>query len=189
MYTSLKDKGCGPKTRVAIIGVGGLGHFGILWAKALGAARVVGISRRESKRAEVLQLGADDYIATLDEKDWAKTHAESFDLIVCTVSSPDMPLREYMGLLDSRGRLIQVGAPEDKLPELWAFDFILKGRALEGSVIGSPQEIEEMLQLAVEKKVVPWVEERPMSDANQALLDLDAGLARYRYTLVNEKHA
>ncbi|KAE8336730.1 hypothetical protein BDV24DRAFT_154987 [Aspergillus arachidicola] len=187
-YSPLKANGCGPGKRVGVIGVGGLGHFAILWAKALGADRVVGVSRRESKRADVLMLGADDYIATEDEKDWAQTHAASLDLIICTVSSPDMPLRDYMGLLDSYGRLVQVGAPEDKLPVLYAFDFIPRGKSLSGSIIGSPKEIEEMLQLAVEKNVQPWVVERPLSDANQAFIDMENGLARYRYTLVNEKH-
>jgi alcohol dehydrogenase (NADP+) len=57
-----------------------------------------------------------------------------------------------------------------------------------GSAIGSPEEIREMLQLAAERKIKPWVETRPMKDANQAVQDLEAGKARYRYVLVNEKH-
>lgn len=127
-----------------------------------------------------------------EQKDWAKKYASSFDLIVCSVSSPNMPLRDYMGLLDSHGTLVQVGAPEDKLPDLLAFDFIMKGRSLSGSLIGPPAQIEEMLQLAVEKNVQPWIEERPrpVSDANKAIVDMEKGLARYRYryTLVNEKY-
>lgn len=71
---------------VGIVGVGGLGHYGVAFAKGMGA-RVVGISRRENKRSEVLALGADDYIATADEKDWVQKHAKSLDLIICTVSS------------------------------------------------------------------------------------------------------
>lgn len=187
-YAPLKNNGCGPGKSVAIIGVGGLGHFGILWAKALGADRVVGISRKESKRADVLKLGADDYIATDEQENWAQKNAGSFDLIISTVSSPKMPLRDYIGLLDSNGTLIQVGAPEDKLPDIIAFDLIAKGRSLAGSLIGPPAQIEEMLQLAVEKNVQPWIQERPMSDVNQAVIDMENGLARYRYTLVNEKH-
>lgn len=187
-YAPLKNNGCGPGKRVAIIGVGGLGHFGILWAKALGADHVVGISRKESKRADVLKLGADDYIATEEQENWAQEHANSFDLIISTVSSPNMPLREYMNLLDAKGIFVQVGAPEDKLPDLLAFDFIMKEKSLSGSLIGPPAQIEEMLQLAVEKNVQPWIVERPMSDANQVVVDMENGLARYRYTLVNEKH-
>lgn len=187
-YAPLKNNDCGPGKRVGIIGIGGLGHFGILWAKALGADRVVGISRKESKRFDVLKLGADAYIATDDEVNWAQGHAGSLDLIICTVSSPKMPLRDYMGLLDTNGLLVQVGAPEDTLPTLWAFDFILKSKSLSGSCIGPPKQIEEMLQLAAEKGVKPWVEERPLSDANHAIVDMENGLARYRYILVNEQH-
>jgi alcohol dehydrogenase (NADP+) len=64
----------------------------------------------------------------------------------------------------------------------------MSGVKIGGSGIGSPDEINEMLQLAVDKKVTPWVENRPMKDANQTVLDMAAGNARYRYVLVNEKH-
>ena len=146
--------------------VGGLGHFGVLWAKALGADKVVGISRKASKREEVLKMGADEYIATDAEQDWVQKHAASLDLIVCTVSSPKMPLRDYMGLLDTGGRLIQVGAPEDALPTLLALDFIPKRKSLGGSCFGSPREIQEMLQFAADKEIQPWIEERPMKEVN-----------------------
>lgn len=109
VYSPLKHNGCGPGKTVGIVGVGGLGHFGILFAKALGADKVVGISRKEEKRKEVLELGADDYIATSEEKDWAKKHARSLDLIVSTVSSENMPMTEYLGLLKVYGTFIQVG--------------------------------------------------------------------------------
>lgn len=91
------------------MGVGGLGHFGVLFAKALGADKVVGISRRNEKRAEVLKLGADDYIATADDLDWTKKHARSLDLIVSTVSSSNMPMTDYLSLLKTGGTLVQVG--------------------------------------------------------------------------------
>jgi alcohol dehydrogenase (NADP+) len=184
-YAPLKFNECGPGKRVGIVGVGGLGHFGILWSKALKADKVVGISRKEAKRADVLKLGADEYIATDEEKDWAKTHAGTLDIIICTVSSPSMPLRDYLALLDTNGRFIQVGAPEDALPQILAFDLIPKGKFLGGSGIGSRIQIEEMLNLAAEMKVKPWLEERPMKDVNQTLIDMDKGLARYRYVLIN----
>lgn len=88
VYSPLKRNGCGPGKRVGIVGVGGLGHFGVLFAKALGADEVVGVSRKSSKRDEVLKLGADRYIATDDDKGWAEKNARSLDLIICTVSSP-----------------------------------------------------------------------------------------------------
>jgi alcohol dehydrogenase (NADP+) len=186
MYTPLVENGCGPGKRVGIVGIGGLGHFGILFAKALGADRVVGISRSASKRADVLKLGAHEYIATSDEENWSGEHAGTLDLIICTVSSPNMPPSNYLKLLDTKGRFVQVGAPEDKLPPIHPFDLIPKGKSVGGSTIGSLAQIRAMLTLAEEKKIRPWVEERPMDDANQVILDLENGLPRYRYVLVNK---
>ena len=134
-------------------------------------------------------MGADEYIATEDEKDWNKKHARSLDLIVCTVSSPAMPLMKYLQLLRVKGTFIQVGAPEDKLPDMNAFAFIAKGVRFGGSMIGAPHEIEEMLALAAEKKIKPWIQTVPMKEANKAVVDMEEGKARYRITLVNEKHA
>jgi alcohol dehydrogenase (NADP+) len=108
VYSPLKANGCGPGKKVGIVGVGGLGHFGVLFAKALGA-EVVGISRKAEKRSEVLELGATTYIATDDDKDWATANRRSLDLIVCTVSSEKMPLESYLGLLKTYGTFIQVG--------------------------------------------------------------------------------
>lgn len=185
-YSPLKQHGCGPGKSVGIIGVGGLGHFGVLFAKALGADRVVAISRKSDKKEDALKLGADEYIATGEDKDWATKHAKSLDLIISTVSSSKMPIVQYSQLLKFRGTLVQLGAPEDGALEIPAMALIMKGIKLGGSLIGSPDEIREMLQLAVDKKVHPWIEERPMKEANQAIKDMDAGSARFRYVLVNE---
>ena len=189
VYAPLKKNGCGPGKKVGIVGFGGLGHFGILYAKALGADKVVAISRSHAKRDDAKKMGVDDFIATNDDKDWATHHARSLDLIVSTVSSPHMPLEQYLMLLRTNGQFIQVGAPEDKLPAFNAFSLIAKGCKIGGSAIGAPHEIEEMLELTIQKKVKPWIQQRPMKDANQVVIDMDKGHARYRYVLVNEKRA
>ncbi|KAI1655833.1 NADP-dependent alcohol dehydrogenase C [Daldinia decipiens] len=187
MYSPLKQNGCGPGKTVGIVGVGGLGHFGILFAKALGADKVVGISRKEEKRDDVLKLGADEYIATGEEKDWATKHRRTLDIIISTVSHSKMPLSDYLSLLKVRGIFIQVGAPDGgELPPINAFQLILDGSRIGGSATGSPWEIREMLQLAADKKIKSWVQERPLKDANQAIIDMEEGKARYRYVLVNE---
>ena len=98
-----------------------------------------------------------------------------------------MPLEEYLQLLRVNGTFIQVGAPEDKLPELSATSLIGKGIKIGGSMIGSPAEIEEMLQLAVDKNVKAWIQTRPMRDANKAIVEMEEGKARYRFTLVNDR--
>lgn len=161
--------------------------MGILFAKALGCERVVAISRSSSKWGDAVEgLGADAFIATDEEANWARTHARSLDLIICTVDAPDMPLGQYLRLLKVDGTFVQVGAPEKPLPPLMAWSLIQKGVKVTGSNIGSPDDIREMLRLAAEKKVLPWVQERPMHDINAALADMDANKARYRYVLSNE---
>jgi len=99
-----------------------------------------------------------------------------------------LPLNEYLGLLRTKGTFIQVGAPEDLLPQTHAFAFIGKGVKFGGSMIGPPWQIKEMLQLAAEKEIHPWINTYPMSEANQAIIDFEAGKPRFRITLVNEKH-
>lgn len=86
-YVPLRRHGAGPGKRVGILGLGGLGHMGVMWAKALGADHVVVISRKSNKKADALKMGADDFIATAEDPGWAKKHADSLDLIICTVGS------------------------------------------------------------------------------------------------------
>lgn len=188
VYSPLKENGCGPGKTIGVVGVGGLGHFAVLFAKALGADRVVGISRKEDKREDAIKLGCDDYIATSDEKDWEKKHARSIDLIICTVSGAKMPLTGYLSLLKVRGTFIQVGAPDSgEMPPVNAFTLIGSGIKIGGSATGSPKaDIPEMLKLAADKKIKPWVQVRPLKDANQVVVDMDKGKARYRYVLENE---
>ena len=100
-----------------------------------------------------------------------------------------MPLEQYLMLLRTKGTFIQVGAPEDRLPAFNAFSLIAKGCKIGGSAIGAPHEIEEMLELTAKKGVKPWIQKRPLKDANQAVVDMGAGKARYRHVLVNEAHA
>lgn len=188
VFSPLVKNGAGPGKRVGIVGLGGLGHFGVLFAKALGCSKVVAISRSRSKEKDALAMGADTYIATSEDEKWDRKHSRSLDLIVSTVSSPDMPLSRYLRLLRTNGQFIQVGAPEDNLPSIPAFTLIVKGCKIGGSQIGSPKEIEEMLRFAVEKGVKPWVQVRGMKEANQTVVDMEEGKARYRYVLVNEDH-
>lgn len=92
LYAPLTRFGCGPGKKVGIIGIGGLGHFGLLFAKALGADKVVGISRNSNKRADALKLGAHEYVATEEDSDWTGKHAQTLDIIISTVSSPKVSL-------------------------------------------------------------------------------------------------
>jgi alcohol dehydrogenase (NADP+) len=183
LYAPLKRFGAGPGKNVGIVGAGGLGHFGILFAKALGADKVFALSRGTAKKDDMLKLGATDYISTDEEADWATKYASTLDIIICTVSSPEIPLDGYLSLLRTNGAFVQLGAPA--LPPVNMFSLIFKGLTISGSLIGSPGDIREMLDFAVAKGVHPMIQERSMKDANKVVEDLDKGLARYRYVLVN----
>jgi len=143
-------------------------------------------SPQPKMKVSATSLSASVIVLVLTLADWARTNARTLDLIICTVNDPRLPLNDYLKLLRTKGTFIQVGAPEDKLPQLSAGALIGKAIKIGGSMIGSAMEIEEMLQLAVTKQVKAWVQTRPMKDANQAVVDMDAGKARFRYTLVNE---
>ncbi|KAF4825424.1 putative formaldehyde dehydrogenase AdhA [Colletotrichum siamense] len=184
VYAPLRRFRAGPGRRIDIIGVGGLGHFAIMFAKAMGASKVVALSRRSDKKEDALRLGADEYIAVAEDDKWSQTNARSLDLIISTVSSSKIPLKEYFGLLVVGGQYIQVGAPEEPLPVM-ALALIRPRISLTGSIIGSPQDIRDMFKLAAEKGVKPWIETRPMKEANEAVRDQVKGLPRFRYVLTN----
>jgi alcohol dehydrogenase (NADP+) len=116
VFSPLKRYNAGPGKKVGIIGIGGLGHFGILSAKALGCDEICAISRTSTKKEDALKMGATKFIATDEEKGWAANHASTLDIIISTVSSPKMPIQEYLGLLRLNGQFVQVGAPEDIVP-------------------------------------------------------------------------
>ncbi|OBS26286.1 hypothetical protein FPOA_00226 [Fusarium poae] len=182
MYAPLKYFGATGRN-VAIIGIGGLGHFGIMFAKALDAAKVVAISRGSDKKDDALALGADEHIAT-SEEGWAEKNKRRFDLIINTADGANMPWNEYLGLLRVDGTMVQVGAPEKPIP-INIFSILpIRGRFTSTST-ATPDEIRDMLQLAADKNLKPWVEERPMREANEVLKDLQAGKPRFRYVLVN----
>lgn len=186
VYEPLKEHGAGPETKVGIIGIGGLGHLGVLFAKAIGCQRVVAFSRSGSKQEDALKLGADEYIATAERRDWAEQHASTLDFIICTVSDPRMPLQEFLGLLRPKGTFCQVGIPEEPLPQLETMALVLNGTKIAFSDSASPANIREMLKLAAQKGIKSWTQLRPMNEANQAVADMERGKARFRYVLENK---
>ncbi|OAL44132.1 GroES-like protein [Pyrenochaeta sp. DS3sAY3a] len=184
VYNPLVTYGAGPGKRVGVVGVGGLGHFALLFAKALNCDKVVAISRSSSKKADALELGADEFIATGEDTAWMTKNANSLDLIISTVSGA-FPLDQYLNLLDVNGTFVQLGAPDDPLPSFSPFPLIFKNLKIAGSLIGTRQQIRDMLELAKKTNLQGWVQVRPMEEANQVLIDFEQGLPKFRYVLKN----
>lgn len=96
-----------------------------------------------------------------------------------------MPLTDYLGLVRTGGTFVQLGLPEDG-GLMAPVRNLMRRIKLESALVGSPDEIRQMFDLVAEKNVQPWIEEIPMKNANKAIVDMEAGNARYRYVLVNE---
>ncbi|TGO42449.1 hypothetical protein BHYA_0008g00390 [Botrytis hyacinthi] len=184
-YSPLVRNGCGPGKKVGIVGLGGIGHFGVMFAKALGAETWV-ISRTHAKEADAKKLGADGFLATAD-KDWNKEHIMTFDLIVNTASSSSgFNLAEYLELLDVHGHWVSVGLPEGEGQTIDNFQLLKNGVLLGGSHLGSRKEVLAMLDLAVEKGIKSWVETIEINEEGlkTALTRLHNNDVRYRFTMV-----
>ncbi|KAH9458705.1 hypothetical protein MJO28_005788 [Puccinia striiformis f. sp. tritici] len=186
-YNPVKNGGAGPGKKVAIVGIGGLGHLGIQWAKALGAD-VYAISHSDSKLDDAEKLGVkkENFIICKDNEETAKKWKNTFDLIVCTSHQADLPVDKlYFPVLKAQGRLTIVGLPEEKIPAFYGHALVGKGISFGGSLIGPPAMIKEMLDVAVKHNVKSWTSSHPMNEVSQKLKDMKDGKARYRYVMTN----
>lgn len=140
---------------------GGIGHFGILLSKALGA-ETWAISRTDSKKADALAMGADGFLETRNEG-WNADHLMSFDMILCTASGSDgFDINPYLSLLRVHGRFIAVGLPEGDGWQIKPQSLIKNGCLIGSSHLGNRQEMLDMLKLAADKGIKSWVETIPI---------------------------
>nr|WP_269205066.1 NAD(P)-dependent alcohol dehydrogenase [Motilibacter aurantiacus] len=179
LYSPLRRWGAGPGKKVAIVGLGGLGHMGVKLAKAMGAEVTV-LSQSLKKQEDGLRLGADHYYATGDEGTF-ETLAGSFDLIVSTVSAT-VDMGAYLGLLTLDGALVNVGAPEHPL-SVPAFALIGGRRSLAGSMIGGIRETQEMLDFCAERGIGAEVEVIAADRIDEAYDRVVASEVRYRFVI------
>jgi len=184
VFSPLKQAKVGPGSRVGVIGIGGLGHYAVMFASAMGA-EVTAISHSAKKKEDAIKMGAQHFITTSQDK-WAKTASRILDLIICTSFAKDMPLDKYLSLLDVGGTLVYVGVPESDLPSLPPPLMIGNNSAPRGSNTGSKREVIEMLDLVVSKGIQSWVEEIPMSRYSDAVQWQIRGEARYRLVLKSD---
>ncbi|MFE6834653.1 NAD(P)-dependent alcohol dehydrogenase [Streptomyces sp. NPDC057705] len=179
LYSPLRHWGAGPGTKVAIVGLGGLGHIGVKIAHALGAEVTV-LSQTLRKKEDGLRLGASHFHATGDEAVFEEL-AGSFDLILSTVSAP-LALDEYLGLLKVDGALVNVGAPEEPV-SLNLFSVIGGRKTLAGSMIGGIAETQEMLDFCAEHRLGSEIELISADRINEAYERVQASDVRYRFVI------
>ncbi|TVY68871.1 NADP-dependent alcohol dehydrogenase [Lachnellula suecica] len=184
VYSPLVRAGTGPGKRVAILGIGGLGHFALIWARALGA-EVWALSHSPNKKEEALKLGAHHFVDT-NEKDWAKPLAFNFDFILNAADmTNEFDLPTYFSTIACNGEFHNVGLPDKPLPELMAQNFASNGCKLTGSHLGNREEALAMLKLASEKNLHPMIETIDISEAGckKAVEKVKVNDVRYRVTL------
>lgn len=180
LYSPLVHWKAGPNKKVGIVGMGGLGHMGVKIASAMGAEVYV-LSHSNKKRDDALKMGARDFIVTNDPKAFEQ-YKSYFDLIINTVSSPEIDMNSYFGLLKLDATLVALGAPSEPY-SINPFSLIMMRRNYAGSVIGSIKETQEMLDFCAKHDITPEIEligPEQINDAYERVLKSDV---RYRFVI------
>ncbi len=178
-YSPLRRYHVGRGQRVAVVGLGGLGHMAIKLAASMGA-EVTALSTSQSKEGDARRLGAHEFVLTKDPKK-LDALANRFDFLLDAVSA-DHDLNAYLNLLRRDGVLALVGAPANPI-EVQAFSLLLKRRTLVGSLIGGLRETQEMLDYCTEKNITSDVEVIPMQQVEAAYERTLKGDVRYRFVI------
>lgn len=178
-YSPLKQWKVGKGHKLAVIGLGGLGHMAIKFGVAFGADVTV-LSTHESKRADALKLGAHNFVVTTDEEQ-LKTVANSFDFILDTLSAPH-DYSMYVGLLKTGGTLICVGLPTEPMHVL-SFNIVFTRKCIAGSLIGGLPETQEMLDFCAENNITAEVEVIPIQYIQEAYKRILNSDIKYRFVI------
>ncbi|MED4074052.1 NAD(P)-dependent alcohol dehydrogenase [Priestia endophytica] len=178
-YSPLNHWGAGPGKKVAVVGLGGLGHMAVKIANAMGAEVTV-LSQSLRKKDDGLQLGASYYYATSDPKTFEDL-AGSFDIIINTVSA-NIKVDAYLSLLKLDGALINVGAPVEPL-SFNVFSLLSQRRSFSGSMIGGIRETQEMLDFCAEHHIAPEIEVVSADQIDEAYERVLASDVRYRFVI------
>jgi alcohol/geraniol dehydrogenase (NADP+) len=182
VYSPLRNHGVRPSSRVGVVGIGGLGHIGLQFAKAFGA-EVTAFSTSKDKEEEARKMGADQFVDTRDMGALKKV-ARSFDFLLSTVSA-DQDWQALVNCLRPKGTLCIVGVPPSPVT-LQAYPLISGQKSVSGSNTGSPGDLHEMLDVAARHGVKAMTERFPMAKANDAIAKVKKSKVRYRAVLANE---
>jgi uncharacterized zinc-type alcohol dehydrogenase-like protein len=178
-YSPMRRWGVGKDHKVGIVGLGGLGHMGVKFARAFGA-HVVVFTRSEGKMEDALRLGANEVVVSRNANEM-NAQAGRLDFILDTVSA-DHDINAYLNLLANDGTLTLVGAPENPIP-VAAFSLLIGRRHLAGSIIGGIAETQEMLDFCGERNITADVEVIPIQKVNEAYERLVKSDVKYRFCI------
>ncbi|MDE3150013.1 MAG: NAD(P)-dependent alcohol dehydrogenase [Acidobacteriota bacterium] len=181
VYNPLRNHGVNPSSRVGIVGIGGLGHIAIQFARTFGA-EVTAFSTSASKEAEARALGAHHFVNTRESK--AMKEVASTQDFILTTANADQDWCTYIQALRPTGTLCFVGVPPSSVT-MQAFPLISGLRSISGSPIGSPSRLREMLDVAARHGVKAQTECFPMAKANDAIEKVKKSKVRYRAVLAN----
>jgi uncharacterized zinc-type alcohol dehydrogenase-like protein len=178
-YSPMRHWGVSTGKKVGVVGLGGLGHMGVKFARAFGA-HVIVFTTSPDKKDDALRLGADDVVVSRNRDEMQK-HAGSFDFILDTVSA-DHDINAYLNLLRLDGNITLVGAPPTALA-VSAFSLIMARRSLSGSNIGGIAETQEMLDFCGAHDIAADVEVIPIQNVNEAYERLLKSEVKYRFSI------
>ncbi len=181
VFAPMMDYGLKPTDRVGVIGIGGLGHLALQFARAWGC-EVTAFTTSMDKEDELRELGAHHVVNSRDT-DALKPLRGKFDMIISTVNA-SLPWAKYMSTLAPNGQLITVGAVAEPMA-IPAFSMIAGGKSVGGSDTGAPAMVARMLEFCSRHNIKPLVEYFDMTDVNGAVERLKSGKARYRIILKN----
>jgi uncharacterized zinc-type alcohol dehydrogenase-like protein len=181
VYNPLRTHGINPTSRVGIVGIGGLGHMAVQFARCFGA-EITAFSTTTDKEAESRALGAHHFVHSRESKAM-KEVTGSLDFILTTVNA-DQDWGTYLQALRPTGTLCFVGVPPSSV-SVHAFPLISGMRTISGSPIGSPSRLREMLDVAARHGVKATTELFPMAKANEAIEKVKKSKVRYRAVLAN----
>ena len=178
-YSPMRRWGNLKGKKVGVVGLGGLGHMGVKFARAFGA-HVVVFTTSPGKKEDALRLGANEVIISTDAGEMKK-HAGSFDFILNTISA-DHDINAYIQMLGLDGNITLVGAPETPL-QVSAFALLFGRKSLSGSLIGGIKETQEMLDFCGKHNITSDVEIIPIQKVNEAYERLVKSDVKYRFSI------
>ncbi|GFE56698.1 NAD(P)-dependent alcohol dehydrogenase [Geobacter sp. AOG1] len=178
-YSPIRRWGDLAGKKVGVVGLGGLGHMGVKFARAFGA-QVVVFTTSPSKREDALRLGAHEVIVSTNDEEM-KQHAGTFNFILDTIAA-DHDINAYINMLGRDGNITLVGAPESPL-QLSAFALLFGRKSISGSLIGGIAETQEMLDFCGEHNITSDVEIIPIQKINEAYERLVKSDVKYRFSI------